>query len=404
MRRHGFRRGWWGVTAALLLAATTAWSADTIVLGTAISQTGKYAREGKFYVDAYQMTVDAINKAGGVKVGGKAYKLELKMYDDQSDPNLCVRLYTRLVTSDKVNFLLGPYSSGITIPASSVSEKYEIPMVEGGGASGQIFNRGYKYIFGTLPKAEFYFQSAVEAAVKMTPPVKTAALLYSNEAFDRSVGEGTRQWLGEQKVEKVYDEEYQPATQDFTSILAVLKSKNPDLILLAGHVENSLNFIRQAQAADVSPKMWVFTVGPPTADFRKTLGKAADYAYGVTPWLEDMEVGGEIFRSAREFGKQFKERFGYDADYHVASGAADVLIYKFAIEKANSLDPKKVRGAIASLEVETLYGRIKFEPTGQIAMGQVLIQIQEGKVVPVYVAGKFAGKPLYPMPSWGQRK
>ncbi len=405
MRHHSSWGRWMGLAVvALLMTATTVWPADTIVLGTAMSLTGKYAREGKFYADAYALTIDAINKAGDVKVGGKAYKLELKMYDDQSDPNLCVRLYTRLVTSDKVNFLLGPYSSGITIPASSVAEKYEIPMIQGGGASEKIFDRGYKYIFGTLPKAEFYFQSAIESAVKMNPPVKTVALLYSNEAFDRSVAEGTRQWLKEQKVEKVYDEEYQPATQDFTSILAVIKSKNPDLILLAGHVENSLNFIRQAQAADVSPKMWVFTVGPPTADFRKTLGKAADYAYGVTPWLEDMEVGGEIFRSAREFGKQFKERFGYEADYHVASGAADVLAYKFAIEKANSLDPKKVRDALASLDVETLYGRVKFEPTGQIAMGQVLIQIQEGKVVPVYVAGKFTAKPLYPMPKWSERK
>ncbi len=404
MKAGGSLRWWLGLAAIpILLAATTAWSADVIVLGTAMSQTGKYAREGKFYVDGYAIALDAINKAGGVKVGGKAYSLELKMYDDQSDPNLSVRLFTRLVTSDKVNFLLGPYSSGIVIPASSVSEKYEIPMVQGGGASGKIFDRGYKYVFGTLPKAEFYFQSAVEAAVKMNPPVKTAALLYSNEAFDRSVGEGTRQLLKEHKVEKVYDEEYQPATQDFTSILAVIKSKNPDLVLLAGHTENSLNFIRQAQAADVNPKMWVFTVGPPTADFRKVLGKTADYAHGVTPWLEDMEVGGEIFESAREFGRQFKARFGYDADYHVASGAAAVLAYKFAIEKANSLEPKKVRDALAALDVETLYGRVKFDPTGQIALGQVLIQIQEGKVVPVY-AGKFLKKAVYPMPKWAQRK
>ena len=388
----------------LVSVAATAWAADTIVLGTAMSQTGKYAREGKFYVDGYQITVDAINKAGGVKVGGKPYKLELKIYDDQSDPNLNVRLYTRLVTSDKVNFLLGPYSSGIVIPASSVSEKYEIPMVQGGGASGQIFSRGYKYIFGTLPKAEFYFLSAVAAATNLNPPIKTAALVYSNEAFDRSVAEGARQLLKDYKIEKVYDEEYQPATQDFTSILAVIKSKNPDMILLAGHTENSLNFIRQSQAQDVSPKMWVFTVGPPTADFRKVLGKAAEYAYGVTPWLADMDVGGEIFASAREFDKQFKARFGYEADYHVASGAADVLIYKFAIEKANSLDRKKVRDAIASLEVETLYGRVKFESTGQIAMGQVLIQIKEGNVVPVYAAGKFINKPLHPMPKWSQRK
>jgi branched-chain amino acid transport system substrate-binding protein len=388
----------------LLLTAAAAWSADTIVLGTAISQTGKYAREGKFYVDAYAMTVDAINRAGGVKVGGKPYKLELKVYDDQSDPNLSVRLYTQLVTSDKVNFLLGPYTSGITIPASSVAEKYQIPMVQGGGASEKIFDRGYKYIFGTLPRADLYFRSAIEAAAKMTPRVQTAALLYSNEAFDRSVAEGARRWLMEQKIEKVYDEQYQPATQDFTSILAVIKSKNPDVILVAGHVENSLNFIRQSQAADVNPKMYVFTVGPPTADFRQALGKAADYAYGVTPWLPDMDVGGDVFASAREFSKQFLARFGYEADYHVASGAADVLVYKFAIEKANSLDPKKVRDALASLDVETLYGRVRFDPSGQVALGQVLIQIQQGKAVPIYVAGKMVGKPGYPMPKWSQRK
>jgi branched-chain amino acid transport system substrate-binding protein len=405
MKRPGVLGGWiGGVAVSLLMAAGPALAADTIVLGAAVAQTGKYAREGRFYVDAYTMTVDAVNKAGGVKIGGKPYKLELKMYDDQSDPNLSVRLYTRLATSDKVNFLLGPFSSGIAIPASSVSEKYEIPMVQGGGASEKIFDRGYKYIFGTLPKATFYFQSAVEAATKVNPPVKTAALLYSNEAFDRSVADGTREWLKQNNIEKVYDEEYQPATQDFASILAVIKSKNPDLILLAGHEENSLNFIRQAQAADVNPKMWVFTVGPPTGDFRKTLGKTAEYVFGVMPWLEDMELGGEVFRSAREFGKQFRERFGYDADYHVASGAADVLAFKFAIEKANSLEPKKVRDALASLDAETLYGRVKFDSTGQIEMSQVLIQIQDGKVVPVYAGGKMVGKVLYPMPKWNQRK
>ena len=391
------------VVGVLLLTGATA-RADDIVLGAAISQTGKYAREGKFYVDGYTLAVDAVNRAGGVKVGGKTYPLALKLYDDQSEPSLSVRLFTKLVTADKVNFLLGPYSSGITIPASAVAEKYEIPMIQGGGASGKIFDRGYKYIFGTLPKAEFYFQSAVEAAAKMNPPVRTAALLFSNEAFDRSVGEGSRLWLKEAKIDKVYDEEYQPATQDFTSILAVIKAKNPDLILVAGHEENALNFIRQAQAAGVNPRMMVFTVGPPTGDFRKTLGKAAEYVYGVTPWLPDMEIGGDIFKSARDFDKQFQARFGYAADYHVASGAADVLAFKAAIEKAQSLDAKKVREALTTLDVETFYGRVKFESTGQIAMSQVLVQILDGKLVPVYVAGKFVNKPVYPTPKWAERK
>jgi branched-chain amino acid transport system substrate-binding protein len=378
-------------------------AADTIALGAAISQSGKYAREGKFYVDAYQMTVDAINRAGGVKVGGKSHHLTLTLQDDQSDPSLAARLCTKLVTSDHVNFLLGPYTSGITIAASAVAEKYEIPMIEGGGAAGNIFDHGYRYIFGTLSNAELYFQPAIEMAAKVEPRVKTAALLFSNEAFDKSVAKGARKWLDEQKIERVYDEEYQPATQDFTSVLAVIKSKNPDLILVAGHEENSLNFIRQSQAADVNPRMAVFTVGPPTGDFRKTLGAAATYVYGITTWLPEMELPDEVYGSSSKFAQQFHERFGYEPDYHVASGAADVLAFKYAIEKADTLDPKKVRDAVAALDVPTVYGRVRFNATGQIELPQTLVQIQGGKVVSVYAGGKFLSKPLYPTPPWSAR-
>src|SRR5258708_6327343 len=327
---------------------------DEILLGAAISQSGKYAREGKFYVDAYTIGVDAVNKAGGVKVGGKARKLALKLYDDQSDPALAARLCTKLVTSDKVNFLLGPYTSGIAIAASAVAEKYGIPMVEGGGAAGSIFDHGYEYIFGTLANAELYFQPAVEVAAKSTPPARTAALLFSNEAFDKSVAKGARKWLQEAKIDLVYDQEYQPANQDFSSVLTVIKSKSPDLVLVAGHEENSLAFIRQSQAADVNPKMAVFTVGPPTGDFRKTLGKAAEYVYGVTTWLPEMEIADATFGSARAFAKQFQDRFGYEPDYHVASGVADVLAFKAAVEKVGGLDPKKVRDELAAPDAPTL--------------------------------------------------
>src|SRR5215831_18936101 len=135
------KRSLWLVAGLAVVAAAVVYfgraargRADTVIaLGAAISQSGKYAREGKFYVDAYKMTVDAVNAAGGVTVGGQSHKLALTLYDDQSDPSLAARLCTKLLTSDKVNFLLGPYTSGITIAASAVAEKYEVPMIEGGG-------------------------------------------------------------------------------------------------------------------------------------------------------------------------------------------------------------------------------------------------------------------------------
>src|SRR6185503_16458182 len=109
------------------------------------------------------------------------------------------------------------------------------------------------------------------------------------------------------------------------------------------------------------------------------------------------------FGSADRFAKQFHDRFSYEPDYHVASGAADVLAFKYAIEKAATLDAKKVRDALAALDVATLYGRIKFNPSGQIELPQTLIQIQHGKLVPIYAAGKMLGKALYPTPPWSKR-
>jgi branched-chain amino acid transport system substrate-binding protein len=279
-------------------------AAGVIRFGAPLGLTGSLAKESKLTQQGYDLWKDAVNAAGGINVGGKKYTVDIKYYDDESKQDKSGQLAEKLINEDKVNFLLGPYGTSSTQTTAAIAEKYEIPMVQGGGASGKIFDRGYKYIFGTLPKAELYFQSAVELAARLNPPVRTAALLYSNEAFDRSVAEGARQWLKEARIDKVYDEEYQPATQDFTSVLAVIKTKSPDLILLAGHEEGALNFIRQSQAADLNPRMAVFTVGPPTADFRKTLGKAAEYIYGITPWLPEMSAVGEIFASAKDFDKQ----------------------------------------------------------------------------------------------------
>ncbi len=391
------------VLSTLVSAPALAADKDTIVFGTAMSLTGNYAREGKFYEDSYQLAIDTINAQGGVTVGGKKYRLALKLYDDQSNADQVVKLFTRLITVDKVDFLLGPYGSPLTLPASSVSEKYGIPMVEGGGASANIFNRGYKYIFGTLPRAEDYFSSTIEMATKVNPKPKTAALLFANDAFDRSVATGSREWLKKFGVDLVYDQMYAPDTQDFSSVITAVKAKGVDMVLVAGHTENSLNFIKQAKSLGYAPKMYAFTVGPPTADFRETLATDANYAFGITGWLPGLPYEGAVFKSAAEFNKVFKAKYGYDPDYHVASGAADVLIYKYAIEKADSLDPDKVRDTIASIDFETFYGRIHFDQGGQIIQDQFTIQIQNGKVVPIFSEGKFFNKPQYPMPAWSSR-
>jgi branched-chain amino acid transport system substrate-binding protein len=390
------------LAAAALIAAGPGIAA-AIDLGASVQLTGKDANTGRYYGDAYQLTIDKINAAGGVKIGNKKEKLTLKMLDNQSDVNLSVRQYVQLVTQEKVNFLLGPFSSNFALADSAISEKYSIPMIQGGGASDQIFSRGYKYIFGTLPAATEYFSSTVELMTKLNPAPKTVALIFADDAFDVSVADGTRALLNKASIKIAVDQRYSDKASDFNSILSVIKSQNVDAILVAGHETEILNFIRQAKTLNVSPKFYSFTVGVPTADFRNALGGDADYAFGMTSWLPSPTFKDEYFGNAEQFASEYKKRFNYDPDYHAASAAADVEAFVKAIEAAGTLDPEKVRDAIAKVDFDSLYGRVKFNAQGQISLPQTVVQVQKGKLVAVYGPKGMMEKPLYPMPAWGQR-
>ena len=388
--------------AALVLSAAPAQAQD-IVFGASVQLTGPVANTGRYYRDAYQIAIDKINAAGGVKVDGKEHKLALKVLDNQSDVNLSVRQYTQLVTQDKVNFLLGPFASNFALADSVVSEKYKIPMVQGGGASNEIFTRDFKYIFGTLAPASNYFGSTIDMMKALKTPPKTVALLYADDSFDVSVAKGTRPLLEKAGFEIAMDERYSTNTSDFSSLLSRIKSKDIDVVLVAGHETEILNFVRNAKSLSVAPKMYSFTVGVSTEDFRKALGADADYAFGMTAWLPEASLKDQWFGDAAKFAEEYKARYGYDPDYHAASGAADVEVFVKAIEKANSLDPQKVRDAIADIQFDSLYGPIKFTENGQIDLPQIVIQVQKDKLAEVYNAKGFVNQPAYPMPAWDAR-
>lgn len=378
-------------------------SASDITLGASVQLTGPLANTGRYYKDAYEFAVDQINKKGGVKVGNQQSKLALKIYDNQSDVNLSVRQYTQLLAQDKVNFLLGPFASNFALADSAVSEKYKVPMVQGGGASDQIFSRKFKYIFGTLAPASDYFKSTVAMMTKLKPEPKNVALLYADDAFDVSVAKGTRPLLKQAGLTIALDERYSSNATDFNSLLSRIRSANIDAILVAGHETEILNFIRQAKSLSVSPKLYSFTVGVPSADFRNALGPDADYAFGMTAWLPSSALKDKWFGDAEQFAKAYKAKFGYEPDYHAASAAADVEAFAQAIENAGATDPQKVRDALAKLNFESLYGTIAFSADGQINLPQTVIQIQGDQVVPVYGKNGFVQQPKYPTPPWSER-
>jgi branched-chain amino acid transport system substrate-binding protein len=382
--------------------------ADTITFGAAISITGKTAKEGEYTRDGYQMFIDTVNEQGGITVGDKSYQTKLVYYDDESKSERTAQLYEKLINEDKVNFLLGPYGSGPTGTAAPIAEKYKIPMIEANGAAESIFSKGYKYTFAVLSPGKNYLRGVIDAVLAQDPSVKKVAILGENEPFSKEVAGGAAEYAQEKGLEVVYQDLYPTGTQDVSALLTNIKGKEPDILLGAGHLQDSLLIVKQAKDIGVSPKAMGFSVGPSSPEFRDNLKGNADYIFGATQWTSALAYNGDdLWKTPKAFAEAFTAKHpDYSViPYQVAESAAALVAYQKALEKAGSLDPQKVRDAIAGLDFMSFYGQIKFDERGvNIYKPMAVEQLQpDGKkytVFPVDVAEK---EIMYPMPAWDKR-
>lgn len=391
------------------LGALRAPAADTIVFGAAVSLTGKTAKEGEYTRDGYNFLVDKLNEMGGITVGGKKYKVSVTYYDDESKSERTAQLIEKLINEDKVSFILGPYGSAPSGTAAPICEKYRIPMIEANGSAESIFSKGYKYTFAVLSPARLYLKGVVDLVLAKDKTARTVAVLGENEPFSKEVAAGAADYAREKGLQVVYRELYPTGTQDVSALLTNIKAKNPDLILGAGHLQDSLLIVKQARDLGVSPKAMGFSVGPSSPEFRDNLKGSADYVFGATQWTEALKYNGDDpWKTPRAYAVAFRAKYPKyrDIPYQVAESSAAALAFWRAIEKANSLDPVKVRDAIAALDMMTFYGQVRFDSRGinvykPMAVEQLQPDGRKYTVFPPSVAEKDA---IYPMVPWDKRK
>ncbi|MBW1892470.1 MAG: amino acid ABC transporter substrate-binding protein [Deltaproteobacteria bacterium] len=374
---------------------------ETIKFGCAICFTGKDSLTGKLYVDSYNLAKEKINKKGGIKVGEKRYPIEIIYYDDKSDDTESAKLVNKLITEDGIDFLLGPYSSEITLSAGAVAEKHRVPMVQGGGAVRNIFKRKNKYVFGTLPAADQYFTTTLEMMTTFHPKPKRIAVVFEEDLFHTQVAEGVKKTVEKIGLKIVLYEKISETAAEFSTIFTKIKSLSPDALLISCHTTCAINLIQQAKEQNVRLKMLSMTEAASEANLKESLGKYREYIFGVASWSPRTNFNGVIFKDTKGFIDLFKEKYGYDPDYHNASAVAVLSVFKNAIEAAGTLDRKKVRNAIAETDLETIYGVIKFNPDGRIKGSSLVLQVQGGEIYQVYPKGLKV--PVYPMPDWKDR-
>lgn len=359
-------------------------SADTIRFGASLPLTGALATYGKRVKDGYDFYARHVNDLGGIDIAGKKYKVAITYYDDESKTDTALKLYEKLITEDGIKYLLGPYGSGASMPVTALAERNRLPIVIAHGASTPIYTRGFKYVFGTLNVIDQYTDQIVRMASENK--LKRVALINENAIFAQLGIDAAAAQAKKYGMEVVYKETFPNPISDFSSQLIKIKESNPDLIIAGGYNAGMVLMAKQIKEVGVKTKLLAFLLGPTDPNFIPSLKDAAENTLEPVQWTPNAPWKDAIFGyTAKEFAQVFEKEAGYSPDYHPPQSVAALEVYHHAFQKTGSLDPEKVKDAIAKTDIMTLYGPVKFNNLGEnVGKSMSVVQVQDGKVVVVY--------------------
>jgi branched-chain amino acid transport system substrate-binding protein len=353
--------------AGAIFAYNVASAEDVITLGAAVSESGKYSTNGVFTEKGYKLAVDKINSQGGVKVGGKTYKLAVKFYDDESSPARGAELVDRLIKQDGIQFILGP------------------------------FTKGYKYIFATLSTADQYMASVIDlaaehaGALNKKPDQLKVAIVVENDPFSKDIRAGVVERMKKYGMKLVIDDKMPADLSDITPTLTKVKALKPDVLVISGHTKGAVTGARQIGEQKISTPIIAMTQCD-SGKIIKKFGGSVEYILCPTQWAPTLTYEGKVFGKAANFAKEFKAKYNQDPPYQAAESAAAVVVYADALRRAGKVDKEAVRTALTKTDLNTFYGHIKFDMTGKnTAKPMALYQILGGKYV-VVSPSKFAEK------------
>jgi len=391
----------WSVAVALAvlsaLAAGTmapASAQNPLVVGASISQTGRLAVTAVYVHQAYQLWVDDVNAKGGLF----GRQVTLKVYDDKSDPGTGVKLYEKLIVDDKVDLVVGPYSTPVTAAASTVTEKYRKVMVAPMAAGDALWKRGYRYLIQTLTPSSLYYVGVVDIAVERG--LKTLALFSEDSEALRVTIPAVVDVAQKKGLTVVHNEYFPRGTTDFSAVLTRIKALRADVLICGCYEPESVLSVRQSKELDYSPKLLFAGHGAAVPEFYKALGKDAEFVLASDHWDARMRTPGNA-----EFVERFKKKYGREPSYHAAGTYGGMQVLEAAARKAGALDQDRIRQALVELDIQTVFGRYKVNETGaQVGKTAVIVQWQGGKKEILWPGDTATGSARLPAPPWAERR
>jgi branched-chain amino acid transport system substrate-binding protein len=377
-----------------------------IVLGAALPMTGGQSREGGYFKKGYELAVREINENGGilVKPYGKRIPIKLILYDDKSDNTTSVQLYEKLVTQDKVNALLGGYGTPLITAHTVVAEKYRVPYVNGGGATGAIYQRNMKYVFGLLASIEKLAHTLMDWIVlqqeagSLKKPLRIA-VMGENTSHGKEFRHGIleKSKAAPARFQVVMDEPFELNLKDADPLLQKLKAAKADIFLADARLADYTTIHRRYTELRLYHE--VVSYGPRGTEkaARDALGTASDYIVSCNWWHKDIPTP-----AARKFAEKYAQTYHEPAEWFPALAYETVRVMAQAMEDAPSLDKAQIRDALAKMDKRdslVVGGRVWFKPNGQIDNDYVMMQnLPGGKVALIYPAAVATAKAVVPVP------
>lgn len=358
----------------------------SIRIGAPLPLTGALSPEGLKLQQGYELWKEAVNAGGGIAVEGKKLPVEIVYYDYQSVTPKAVQLAEKLATDDKVDFMFSPFGSGATKAASTVSERYGIPTIAPTASSAEVYDQGYKNLFGTFTANDTLTEPMADIVKAKAPTVKKVAILARNDLYPLALGQEFDKSAKKRGLEVVYFEKYAINTLDHASALTEIKAAKPDWIVATGYI-NDMILIRK-QMADLGIKAQLVTMinAPAYQEFVDATGPLANNVTSATWWHPAVRYKSkDVFGSSENYTSAFKKKYNTLPDFTNATGSAVGVVLQMAIEKAGSTDRAKVRDTLAAGGFDTFFGPLSFNSTG-LAISYIppVFQIQNGKTVVIY--------------------
>ncbi len=350
-------------------------SGDPVKVGASLPLTGEFSEPGKAAKQGYEVWEAMVNDSGGL-IDGRPVEMVIK--DDQSNQNTIVADYNALISQDKVDLLLGTFSSLLNLPASAVAEKNRMLYVEPAGGAPELFDRGFKYLFfaqqATADKQGEVWAKYVTELPEAERP-KTAAYPTLDDPFAQPTSEGIEEILKAAGIKTVYRETYTIDNPNLDGIASAIKSRNPDVVVHGATFEDGVGMVRALRKANFTPKMLYQTTAPSLGDqYSKAIGKETTEGifYAVSHSKEAATPGNE------EFVAKYQEMFGgTEVPEDAADAYATAEVLQAAVKEVGTIERDRqleLADWLRENEVDTILGPLSWDeqgrPEGEFLVGQ----------------------------------